>query len=140
MIFGRGGGGGVINRVTKEAGFSRLGEVTFQGGSFRNRRITGDFNQPFSNKIAFRLNGLYENSGSFRRSVDLERYGINPTVTIAPDSLTQITIGYEHFHDGRTADRGIPSSGRPADTPISTFFGIPMTVVCAQTESRFRID
>lgn len=126
MIFGRGGGGGVINRVTKEAGFSRLGEITLQGGSFRNRRVTGDFNQPFSNKVAFRINGLYENSGSFRQSVDVERYGVNPTFTIAPDSLTKIAIGYEHFHDGRTADRGIPSfRGRPADTPISTFFGNP---------------
>ena len=126
MIFGRGGGGGVVNRVTKEAAFSRLGEVTLYGGSFGNRRITADFNQPLSGKIAFRINGLYENSGSFRRSVDLERYGINPTITIAPDSLTKLTFGYEHFHDGRTADRGIPSfQGRPADTPISTFFGNP---------------
>jgi outer membrane receptor protein involved in Fe transport len=73
MIFGRGGGGGVINTVTKEAGFSRLGEITLQGGSFRNRRVTGDFNQPISKKIAFRINGLYENTGSFRQSVDLER-------------------------------------------------------------------
>lgn len=126
MIFGRGGGGGVINRITKEAGFSKLGEITLQGGSFRNRRVTGDFNQPLSSKLAFRINALYENSGSFRQSVDLERYGINPTLTIAPDSLTKITIGYEHFHDGRTADRGIPSfRGLPADTPISTFFGNP---------------
>src|SRR5262245_27512648 len=31
MIFGRGGGGGVINRVPKEAGFSGLREVTLQG-------------------------------------------------------------------------------------------------------------
>lgn len=126
MIFGRGGGGGVINRVTKEAGFSSLGEITLQGGSFRNRRITGDLNRPFTSELAFRINGLYENSGSFRDSVDLERYGINPTVTITPDTATKITIGYEHFHDGRTADRGIPSfQGRPADTPISTFFGNP---------------
>ena len=126
MIFGRGGGGGVINRVTKEAGFTSIGELTFQVGSFSNRRITGDLNRPFTNKIAFRINGLYENSGSFRNSVDLERYGINPTITITPDTPTKITIGYEHFHDGRTADRGIPSfHGRPADTPISTFFGNP---------------
>ncbi|MDT9702321.1 TonB-dependent receptor plug domain-containing protein, partial [Streptomyces sp. P17] len=32
MIFGRGGGGGVINRVTKEAGYTPLREVTIQGG------------------------------------------------------------------------------------------------------------
>jgi catecholate siderophore receptor len=126
MIFGRGGGGGVINRVTKEAGFSHQREITLQGGSFGNKRGTIDFNQPFSDKVAFRINGLYENSDSFRKYVNLERYGINPTLTIAPGSQTRITLGYEYFHDGRTADRGIPSfQGRPADTPISTFFGNP---------------
>ncbi|HKR61694.1 MAG TPA: TonB-dependent siderophore receptor [Pyrinomonadaceae bacterium] len=126
MIFGRGGGGGVINRVTKEAPFTSLQEITLQGGSFRTRRVTGDFARPLDRKIAFRINGLYENSGSFRDSVELERYGAAPTVTIAPDSLTKFTLAYEHFHDGRTADRGIPSfQGRPADNPISTFFGNP---------------
>jgi catecholate siderophore receptor len=126
MIFGRGGGGGVINRVTKEAGFARLREITFQAGWFGNKRVTADFDQPFSRKIAFRANGLYENSDSFRKFVSLERYGMNPTLTITPNSDTRITLGYEHFHDRRTADRGIPSfQDKPADTPNSTFFGDP---------------
>lgn len=126
MIFGRGGGGGVINRVTKEAQFSPLRELSFQGGSFNNKRVSGDFDQPINEKFAFRANGLYENSGSFRNFVDLERYGINPTFTIQPGSQTRITVGYEYFHDGRMADRGITSfQGRPADVPIETFYGNP---------------
>ena len=126
MIFGRGGGGGVINRVTKEAEFSALREISWQAGSFSNKRISGDFNQPINEKFAFRVNGLYENSGSFRRFVDLERYGVNPTFTIQPGNQTTITFGYEHFHDGRTADRGITSfQGKPADVPIETFYGNP---------------
>jgi catecholate siderophore receptor len=126
MIFGRGGGGGVINRVTKEAGFTPLREITLQGGSYRNKRAAMDFDQPFNEKIAMRLNGMYENSGSFREGVKLERYGINPTLTLAPSEDTKITLGYEHVRDNRVADRGIPSfEGRPADTPISTFFGNP---------------
>jgi catecholate siderophore receptor len=126
MIFGRGGGGGVINRVSKEAVFSRLGEITLQGGSFGNKRVTADFGQPFGDKAALRVNGLYENSDSFRRFVGLERYAFNPTLTLAPDEKTKIVLGYEYFHDGRTADRGIPSfQGRPADISVSTFFGNP---------------
>jgi catecholate siderophore receptor len=125
MIFGRGGGGGVINRVTKEAGFTALREISLQGGSFGNKRFTTDIDQPLG-RFALRVNGLYENSGSFRRYVDLERYGINPTLTFVAGPHTQFTFSYEHFHDGRTADRGIPSyQGRPADTPITTFFGNP---------------
>jgi catecholate siderophore receptor len=126
MIFGRGGGGGVINRVSKEANFSPLGELYLQGGSFSNKRIAGDFGRPFNDKFAFRLNGMYENSGSFRNFVELERYGINPTFTILPGKQTKITFGYEHFHDERQADRGITSfQGRPANVPIETFYGNP---------------
>ena len=126
MVFGRGGGGGVINRVTKEAGFAKFGEITLQGGSFSNRRVAMDFDQPLNNKVALRLNGLYENSDTFRDFVGIERYGINPTLTITPYNQTKLTLAFEHFRDKRTADRGIPSfQGMPADTDISTFFGNP---------------
>ena len=126
MLFGRGGGGGVINRVSKEAGFSALREVTFLGGSFGAKRFTADFDQPITDNFAFRVNGLYENSGSFRRGVDLERYGVNPTATLILGPKTAVKLSYEYFHDGRVADRGIPSfHGRPVDVPIETFFGNP---------------
>ena len=109
MIFGRGGMGGVINRVTKEAGFTPLREIDLQGGSFGNKRFSADLDQPFNDKVAFRLNGMYENSDSFRKYVNLERYGIAPTVTLTPGKQTKFTLSYEYFHDGRTADRGITS-------------------------------
>jgi catecholate siderophore receptor len=126
MVFGRGGGGGVINRVTKEAGAAPLQEITLQGGSFGNKRLTTDFDHTVNDRAALRFNGLYENSGSFRRFVNLERYGLNPTVTLAPTQRTKVTLGYEYFGDRRTADRGIPSfQGLPADVPRSQFFGDP---------------
>jgi catecholate siderophore receptor len=126
MTFGRGGGGGVVNRVTKGAGFSAIREFTAQAGSFGNKRFTVDYGQPVNNRFAFRVNGLYENSDSFRRHVNLERYGVNPTATVALGSRTVATFSYEHFYDRRMADRGIPSfEGRPADIPVSTFFGDP---------------
>jgi catecholate siderophore receptor len=126
MIFGRGGGGGVINRVTKDAEFSPLREITMQGGSNDNKRISADFDQPLGERVAFRLNSMFENSGSFRDHVRLKRHGINPTLTIAPMKATRITFGYENFRDVRTADRGLPSfAGKPADMPVSTFIGNP---------------
>src|SRR4029453_2021274 len=59
MIFGRGGGGGVINRVTKKAEFAHFGELTFQGGSYGNKRLLADFDHAFSNRLAFRVNGMF---------------------------------------------------------------------------------
>ena len=127
MIFGRGGGGGVFNRVTKEALFAPVRNLGVVAGSYADRRGTLDINQPFNDTVAVRLNGVYEESDTFRHGVDdLKRYGVNPTVTIRPDERTRVTLSYEQFRDSRTADRGIPSfNGLPADVDIHTFFGNP---------------
>jgi catecholate siderophore receptor len=126
LVFGRGGGGGVINRVTKEADFTPGYGFTLQGGSYNNARGTFDLNQPMSRRFSLRANGVAEYSGSFRNDVSLRRYGFSPTVTFDPDQKTHITAGFEIFRDRRTADRGITSfQGRPADVDISTYYGNP---------------
>lgn len=126
MIFGRGGGGGVINRVSKAAGFVPVRTFQFQGGSFGDARASADIGQPINGKLALRGNAFFERSGSFRDGVDLNRAGFNPTMTFNPDAKTSVTIGYEFFRDRRTADRGITSlNGRPAGVPRSTFYGNP---------------
>ena len=126
MIFGRGGGGGVINRVTKEAVATPIRELVVEGGQFGDRRFAVDVDQPLGDRLAFRLNGVYENADSFRKYVGLERYGLNPTMTYTLNSKTKITFGYEHFHDGRVADRGVPSyNGLPLNVPTDTYFGDP---------------
>jgi catecholate siderophore receptor len=126
MMFGRGGGGGVVNRVTKEADFRPFREVTLQGGAYGHKRFAGDVDQPLGDTVAFRLNGMYENSNSFRDRVELERYAVNPTLTWNAGGRTRVVAGYEHLHDERVADRGITSfQGRPADVPVETFYGNP---------------
>jgi len=125
-MFGRGGGGGVINRVTKEAGFMPIQELSMHAGSYSDRRIAGDVNRGLSDGVAFRLNGMYENDGSFRNSVTLERYGLNPTLTLVPNAKTKLTIGYENLYDHRVSDRGISSyRGLPLDVDPSTVYGNP---------------
>lgn len=126
MIFGRGGSGGVINRVVKEASWSPIQEITAQAGSFNAKRVALDVGQGINEVAAVRLNAMYEDSGSFRDGVDLKRYGVNPTVTIMPTNNTKVVLNAEYFKDERVADRGIPSfQGRPLNTNVSTFFGDP---------------
>jgi catecholate siderophore receptor len=126
MVFGRGGVGGVINRVMRKADFGTSRELTVQAGSWEDRRVTGDFGQAISDTVAARVAGMYEESASYRNGVNLERYGINPTMAFSLGSRTMLTTGYEFFHDERTADRGISSfAGRPVMTEASTFFGNP---------------
>lgn len=125
MAFGRGGGGGVINRVIRQAQWTPTGALTLEGGSFDHRRATADVGQGIGSRVAARLNGMYENSRSFRDAARLERDGLNPTAAILLGG-TMIRLGFERFSDRRTVDRGIPSfRGLPSGAPITVFFGDP---------------
>ncbi|QDM24190.1 TonB-dependent siderophore receptor [Tardiphaga sp. vice154] len=122
LIFGRGAGGGLVNRTLKEADGARVYEATLQGGSYSDRRFTLDAGQAINPDVAVRLNAMYEGSGTFRQYGQLERYGLNPTVTLKPNDTTQVKLSYEYFHDERTADRGNPSQALNNAAPSSTRF------------------
>ena len=125
LIFGRGGGGGVLNRVSKEAQWAPVRAFTAEGGSFEHMRASIDVGQGLGPNVAARFNGVYEDSKGFRDRSALERYGVNPTVAIAFGGTT-VRAGYEYFSDDRNVDRGIPSfQGRPSDARVTTFFGNP---------------
>ncbi len=98
-----------------------------QGGSYKNRRMTLDAGQGLTDRLAGRVNAVYENSDLFRDAVIVKRQGVHPTLTfLSRSENTRATFGYENFNDYRTADRGIPSfGGAPIATDVSTFFGNP---------------
>ena len=127
MIFGRGGTGGVINRVTRQADGESHRSGTLQFGADNRKRGTLDFGTGIGdagNNAGFRINALYEDSESFRDGFELKRYGINPTFGTDLGANTRLSLSYERFHDERVADRGVPSlGGRPLDVDPSTFFG-----------------
>lgn len=126
LIFGRGAGGGLINRVSKQATWIQGRELTLQYGANNNRRAVLDLNRGLSGRFAARVSGMYENSDSYREYFNLERYAIAPTMTLVAGPSTQVRFGYEFFNDYRTADRGVPSfSGLPLETEPQTFFGDP---------------
>ena len=109
MIFGRGGAGGVINRVSKEAGWDPVREISLSYGSWDHRRSTLDVGSPVNDNVALRLNAVYEDSHSYRDGVDLKRYGLTPTMTLRPSEQTKVVLSAEYFNDQRIGDRGVPS-------------------------------
>ena len=138
LTFGRGAGGGLVNRTLKEADGTRVYDATAQFGSWGDRRVSLDAGQAINANVAARLNAFYEGSETFRDYGKLERYGINPTVTLKPSDDTKIKLSYEFFRDFRLADRGNPSQGIPGGATrfnptapfapagdLTTFFGSP---------------
>ena len=126
MIFGRGGGGGIVNRVTKKAYGSRFAAGSASVDTHGAWGVDADLSTPISGGLSGRLNGVYEEFDSFRDHVDGHRIGINPTIGWDLGDATRIDLSYEYAHDRRVVDRGIPSqSGRPLKGAQDQFFGDP---------------
>ena len=132
LLFGRGGGGGVINRVTKDPRTGeRFASATASLNTFGAGSISGDANFAIGDDAALRLNAFAETLASHRDVFDGERFGINPTLGFDLGAQTRLVLYYEYLDDDRVVDRGIPSvtvAGGP-DRPLrgydDTFFGSP---------------
>jgi len=124
MIFGRGGSGGVINRVNKQADGNEMRSLSLQAGSNDFFRAQADLGDAINDNVAYRINAMAENAGSFRDGVNRELRGISPSLAFGLSDNTRMVLSAEYFDDNRTVDRGIPSfQGKPLNTERSTFFG-----------------
>ncbi|MEM9617193.1 MAG: TonB-dependent siderophore receptor [Pseudomonadota bacterium] len=128
LLFGRGGTGGILNRVTKKgvigedftgflAGVDTFGEFGFQI----------DSNFSVSDSAAFRINAMYEGLNNHRDFYDGDRFGVNPTAKFELSPGTTLDLSYEYVDHERFIDRGIPtgSDGRPVEDFQDIVFGDP---------------
>lgn len=120
MIFGRGGGGGIVNRVTKSPVADRqFGETTASVDSFGAYYLAGDLNLTVGDTAAFRINGLYEEFNNHRDFYDGRRFALNPTFGAELDEKNRILLSYEYVDDDRAVDRGNPAELRAAGNGCS---------------------
>ncbi|MEO0983384.1 MAG: TonB-dependent siderophore receptor [Pseudomonadota bacterium] len=127
LIFGRGGGGGVVNRVTKKAlAGEAFGSATASVDTFGSFLFAGDGNIGIGEAGAFRLNAFYEDLDNHRDFFGGERFAINPTTTFELTPDTRLIVSYEYVDDDRVVDRGAPSlDGTPLEGFDETYFGDP---------------
>ncbi len=133
LIFGRGGGGGIVNRVQKAASADSLfGSVEGGVNSFGSWSAAVDLNAPLAAGAGVRINGFYEDLANHRDFFEGERYAINPNAAFTFAPGWKAGLSYEYVHDDRVTDRGIPSLActqpcTPGPLPGNrdTFFGVP---------------
>jgi catecholate siderophore receptor len=126
LLFGRGGSGGILNRVTKKA---EIGE-DFNGYSlgmdtFGAAEAQIDSNFAVSNDVAFRLNAYVDTFENHRDFSDGDGMGLNPTLKFRLGTETTLDLSFEYIDYDRFVDRGIPTgaNGKPIDALNDTFFG-----------------
>jgi catecholate siderophore receptor len=111
MVFGRGGGGGLINRITKSAlaGESRT-EAAASLDSFGAWYVAGDVNVALGDKAGLRVNAFYEELNNHRDGFSGNRYAINPVIGAELGQGVKVQLGYEYVRDDRVVDRGVPGT------------------------------
>lgn len=127
LLFGRGGGGGIINRVSKTPDLDRTSGLLSGGlDTFGAWSLAADANLPVTSTVALRLNGTYEAFANHRDDYDGHFIGIAPTLAAKLGEATTLTLAYEYDRDDRVVDRGVPSlNGTPIRGYDKTFFGSP---------------
>ncbi len=148
LTFGRGGTGGIINRVSKkpvigynfggfDASVDTFGAALFQ---FDWNQTLGAESYATSGKGGkggkqiisepwggFRLNAFYEHLENHRDFYDGDRFGVNPTLAILLSPDTRLDLSYEYNNFDEFIDRGIPTgvNGRPVASLRDVVYGDP---------------
>ncbi|MGA9213414.1 TonB-dependent siderophore receptor [Kaistella sp.] len=109
MLYGNTAAGGIINMITKKPRFNYGGSVGFSAGSWNSYKPTLDFYGPISDKIAFRVNGAYENAESFRDVVASQKHYFNPSFLFNLSEKSQLIVEADYLKNHFTPDFGIGS-------------------------------
>jgi catecholate siderophore receptor len=128
LFFGRGGTGGILNRVTKKGIIGEdFNAYTFSSDSFGATEVQLDSNATINEKAAFRLNLFYESLENHRDYFDGDRYGANPTFKFQLDENTTLDLSYEYIDHEHFIDRGIPTgaNNKPVEDFEKIVFGDP---------------
>lgn len=125
-LFGRGEPGGTVNLVTKRPTSEPGGYVGVSAGRFDKYRGELDWNQPFGDAVAVRVTGFYEDAGSFRDTVESERYGAMPSLLVRLGERTTLTYELEYSRQEIPFDRGVVAiGGQLGAVPPNRFLGEP---------------
>ena len=144
LLFGRGGTGGIINRVTKKAVVGETFTAHDIGvDSFGAADIAMDTNFQLESGAAVRINLHSDSLANHRDHYDGNRVGFNPTMTLKLSPETTAYLSYEYADHERFIDRGIPTiNGSPDESLSDIVFGnsaanvqtLEATIMRAQVE------
>ena len=125
LLFGRGGTGGIINRVSKKAQIGEtFGSFDIGADDFGAFDFAADYNTTTGDNTALRINIHSDQLENHRDSYDGDRTGFNPTLRIQMSEATTLDLSYEYVDHERFIDRGIPTlNGKPYEPLKDVVFG-----------------
>jgi catecholate siderophore receptor len=128
LLFGRGGTGGILNRVSKKATIDQqFVNYNVSANTFGAYNLQLDTNVDTGEDSAVRINAMYESLDNHRDFFYGDRYGFNPTARFQLSDDTIVDLSYEYIDHERFIDRGIPTgaNGEPVEAFENIVFGDP---------------
>ncbi len=128
LLFGRGGTGGVVNRVSKKGVLGEtFGSFAIGSDTFGAYDFTADYNILINENRSLRIMMHRDYLDNHRNYYDGDRAGFNPTLKVRLDDSTVLNVSYEYADHERFIDRGIPTgaNGEPVETLADVVFGDP---------------
>ncbi|MBP0599184.1 TonB-dependent siderophore receptor [Herbaspirillum sp. LeCh32-8] len=108
VLYGRGSGGGVINRISKQPGVDVSSSASLTAGSYGRIGSAVDINRVINDEWAVRLNAGREHADSFRNGVDSTRQYLAPSVKW-DNKTSSWLLQAEYGEFDRVPDRGLPA-------------------------------
>ncbi|MEH1836734.1 MAG: TonB-dependent siderophore receptor [Nostoc sp.] len=120
VLYGQGEPGGLLNITTKQPLAEPYYAVEGTIGNFDFYRPTFDISGPLNadKTIRYRLNGAYENSGSYVDFVKTEQVLLAPVISFELGKNTTLTLEAEYLDLSKVEYLGIPAVGSVLKSPF----------------------
>jgi len=131
ILYGAVQPGGVVNFVSRRPSADAAQRYRVRSGSDDFRQVTADVTGPVGNAARLRVQGLYEDAGSFRDFADSRSRGADAALQVDIGPATLVEFRLAAFDDHRGGDRGTTTVRRAdgsveiADLPRSRNLGDP---------------
>lgn len=129
VLFGNLAPGGIINLITKKPLEEPFYSATLEVGNYGFYQPSIDVSGPLNpdRTVLYRLNGVYQNSDTFRDfDQDIERIFIAPVLSWQLGNQTNLTLEFDYLNDERPFDRGLIAIGdEVVDIPFDRILGEP---------------
>ena len=99
LLIGIGNPQGAVVTSTKRAKFAKPAtKISFQGDRWDSHRVSLDHNQPLiANRLALRLNGLYNRQREFRGTEGKNQERLTLSLVAQPWKNTKVTVNHENY-------------------------------------------
>lgn len=106
-LYGQGEPGGTINIITKKPQFDNQGYIQGTLGNYNKKQIEFDYTDGLNDDMAYRLNGSYEDSDTYRDHAFIESLHLNPSFLWNISDDTSLSYEMEVLDQKKPLDRGV---------------------------------